>query len=237
MLDAFFVPKESQFTVRLLGGKPFFFAARLHMLSRTSTPSKFFCHKELVDGKWVGNCVACKHYSDFYQNGPPRLYQGSQSDFENDVRTIKPVERYYYNAIVRTQEELGPKIWSIGKMLHQTILSAILGETGSATFMRPLGDVSHPISGHDFFVKVSQQEAGGMMIPKYEGQFMPASSLGTHEQIEEWLDNRHDLSKCRNLKPEAEMLAALETVFGYLGAPRNRKKIYRSITDPFQPEW
>lgn len=237
-VDKFFLPDSDKYTVRFLSGKPFFLAARLHHLGSMASGRTFFCHKTIQDGKWVGTCLACKHYADFHEKGQPRCYKGSDSDFQNDLRSIKPIERFYYNCIVRGKEEIGPKVLAVGKSVHQQILSSILGESGSPTFCRPLGDVSHPISGNDFAVVRSMKDAGGGgAFPIYTGQFLPSSSLGTEEQIQEWLDARHDLSECVTLRPESEMLAALEEIFGYLGAARGRKKVYRSITAPFEPGW
>jgi len=234
MFSNMFIPKEPQFTVRLLGGDPFFFPTRSHIiyLDSKDVSKIFFCHKEFLKGKWVGNCLICKHYDDFHLNGPPHLYKKSQADFAHEMRGLIPQERYYYNVIVRQQEHLGPKVWPVRKMIHQFIMSSILGNSN----IIGIGDVSHPISGNDLFIKSSLQEDGGILGTGCLGKFMSSSPLGTHEKIKEWIDSKRDLNNLKfKRSTESEMLGALEKLFGYLGAKSVKK--YRSITEPFEPAW
>jgi hypothetical protein len=246
MIDNWFIPdvprdlkEESTFTVRLLGGSPpnisFFQASRLHCISiepnkLESAKQKFYhCHKSLRDGQWVGDCILCKHYNDFSENGKPRFFAGSTEDFKAELAKLKPIEKYFYNIIVRGQEDDGPKKWTAGRMLHHLIISTIAKGN----------NVLHLLNGQDLKVKVdwAGEEESGKLFPRYSGEFQEKSKLGTQEQISEWMENRHDLKSCRVIVPDNELLMVLEMSFGDLRSSRKNKHKFRLITDPFVPEW
>jgi hypothetical protein len=123
-------------------------------------------------------------------------------------RNLKPIERYYYNCIVRReedengviQENVGPKILSVGKTLHEKILTGICGDPEIGE--EPLGDVTDHKVGRDFKIVKKIVKSGDQSYPKYEGsKFLDSSPLGTPEQIEKWTKDMHDLSALRIIKP------------------------------------
>jgi hypothetical protein len=141
--------------------------------------------------------------------------------FQTKARSIKPIERYYYNVIVRsqigsngeTEENVGPKIFSCGKTVHKMIIRAIVGdeELGEA----PLGDISDLVEGRDFKLIKRMRKSGSQSYPNYnESKFLEPSPLGTKDSAKEWLSGLHDLSSLRNLKTEDELKHELKMFLG-----------------------
>lgn len=231
----FYFPKEKSYTIRLLSAKnkgPFYFAMRIHNVGNKT----YHCTKTVKEPSiWHGSCVICEHYGRFYQFGQPQFYPGK--DFDCDLRMIKPIERFFYNVIVRGQEKLGPKVWKCGKALHQQIVTSIVGDQSKGT--RPLGDVTNPETGRDLSVEVEQKiVGGGQSFPMASGTFMPSSRLGTVAQIAQWVEQLHDLNQIFTPPVESEMLDELESIFGHLGKIKSyNKRTFRAITEPFKASW
>lgn len=187
------------------GGKLFQFT-RLH----TINGRRYHCPKPLVNGKWDKNvpCPICDYYNALWRAADQAEEKGNKDLSErlkNEARSIKPVERYYYNAIVRklTDEKgvhlnVGPRILSVGKSLHKTIVRGIVGDETQ----KPLGNVTDPKTGIDFVIKVEAKGTGKELYPNYDRSDFAreASILGTPEEIAVWIENLHDLSKLRNVK-------------------------------------
>ena len=150
---------------------------------------------------------------------------------------IKPNERYYFNIIVRDEEERGVVKWSCGKTIYTKILEGIVGNESNPNVPR-LGDITDPKKGYDLHIRKIVKNGGGSHgWPDYSAsQFLPSTPLGKPKQIKLWLSQLHDLSALRILSSKESMESALEDVFGYLGAV-NPKQKYRSLTDPFEPAW
>lgn len=223
---------EGNVVVRILGpaapGKfdrpknPLYCATRLHKLNDKS----IHCLRTLTGNRWVGECLLCKYYSDLWRQGEEAGAAGNkdeQTRLQAMSRAVKPVERYYYNVIVRkefdpkTQQTLvnvGPKILSIGKKVHGKILTSILGDEVSGD--EPLGDVTHALTGRDFRIVKKMVQSGADLWPNYDSsKFLDPSPLGTPEEVENWLANLHDLVSLRHLKSEDEIKKELRIHLGY----------------------
>lgn len=222
--------KEGFTTVRLLPpakGKKFFCATRTHRLGKRN----LHCPRELVtiQGKkrWVDSnpkdpCPICKFY-----NGLWRESEDAEADeakvLQDDARKIKPIERYYYNSIARQQvnkkgeveKNVGPKILSIGKTLHERIVRAITGDAKNEE--KGLGDVSDLKIGRDFKIVKKLRGQGKEVYPYYEeSKFLEPSALGDKDQVDLWLGQMHDLSALRILKTSAELDIALQKYNGVI---------------------
>jgi hypothetical protein len=153
-----------------------FHASRVHQIAGKPVHChKAYNHKE---AKFLGECIACTHYGDFWKNGAPRCCK--------------------------------------------------------------MGDVTHPVTGHDFFINRSLvRTPNGAQYPQYNGsQFMPATPLHKDREVmESWMRLTDDIDFDFPYKSDEEILDLLEEEYGYLGAPRNKKRVYRSITEPFEPSW
>lgn len=201
-------------TLRILpptkGGKLFQYN-RVHSVK----DKKVHCPRPLVNGKWDRNvpCPICDYYSSLWKKADNLTKAGRVDEAEkckDEARSLKPVERYYYNAIVRsltvdgeTKKNVGPRILSIGKILHTMIVRAIMGDPADPD--SKLGNITDPKNGFDFIVR--KEVTGGDGFPKYErsGFARNSSPLGTPEEIAQWAANLHDLTKLRN-PPAADFI-------------------------------
>jgi hypothetical protein len=149
-----------------------------------------------------------------------------QSRTQAQAREIKPIERYYWNVIVRQQvnnrtgqveKNVGPKILSCGKTLQSIILESI---NGSELTGRPkLGNITHPVTGRDFrIIKKITKGSGGSEYPKYDqSRFEDPCNLGEDEQIRQWLAAMHDLEALKQFRPRHELIEAMKEHFGSKG--------------------
>ncbi len=142
-------------------GQKLYCATRTHRLSNPATGKSrsLHCPRELVMGergpRWIGKCVICEYYSDLWKQSEARTGK-DRDDLQAKARAIKPVERFYYNVVIRQEKQkdgtilknVGPKIFSCGKTVHAKIVLAIAGDTQAGE--KPLGDVTHPTNGRDF---------------------------------------------------------------------------------------
>lgn len=185
---------------------------RLFQYNRVHTLNdrKIHCPRPLVNGKfdWKTKCPICEYYQSLWKQVDKleNAGQGAEAKkLKGEARSIKPVERYYYNAIVRsltidgeTNENVGPRILSIGKKLHKSIIAAIVGEEGVPD--SKLGNITDLKNGYDFIIK--KEVTAGEGFPNYDGSSFArnTSPAGTPEEVQEWQENLHDLTKLRNPK-------------------------------------
>lgn len=196
--------------VRLLppvkGGKLYQYN-RTHKMNDRS----IHCPRPLINGKWDRNvpCPICDYYSALWRQIDKLEKAGHVAEAEklkNEARLIKPVERYYYNAIVRSMPgeggmvltNAGPRILSVGKLLHKQLIRAIVGEEGDPD--SKLGNITDLKNGWDFIIRKEVTPGDGW--PKYErsGFARNPSPAGTPEEIKKWAESLHDLTKLRNPK-------------------------------------
>jgi uncharacterized Zn finger protein (UPF0148 family) len=201
--------QKGSVTVRILpplkGGKLFQYT-RLHSINGR----KYHCPKPLVGGKWDKNvpCPICDYYNALWRQIDKLEEKGKTEEADRlkaEARSLKPIERYYYNAIVRKMVNdkgepmvnVGPRILSVGKILHKKIITAIIGDESE----KAIGDVTHPKNGYDFVIRV-EVTAGKDNFPKYDasGFDRDQSVLGTADEIKTWMGGLHDLPKLRMLK-------------------------------------
>lgn len=225
-----FPDKEGFLELRILPrrkGEKLFCVTRLHTLTNPSNGRKFsyHCPKNLtIDNKgkerWVGDCIICKYYSDLWQKSES-LSGKAQEDLQNQARSIKPNERYYYNVIVRAEKDKngnvtknsGPKVFSCGEKTHEKILRAIRGD--EAIKEKGLGDVTHPLTGRDFKYIKKMAKSGNNEYPNYDqSKFEDESPLGTPDEIKQWIDNLWNLQELRTIKSSEELKHALRVHLG-----------------------
>jgi hypothetical protein len=202
-------------------------ATRVHTLTNPDTRSKktYHCPRKLVETdkgeRWMGDCIICKYYSDLWQKSES-LSGKAQEDLQNQARAIKPVERYYYNVIVRSEKDkegnikknVGPKIFSCGKTTHAKIMLAMRGDEAAGE--KPLGDITHPKDGRDFrVVKKVIKGGGGMEYPNYDNsKFEEPTPAGNLDELKSWMESIHDLQALRVIKTSDELKQALRVHLG-----------------------
>ena len=210
-------------------GQKLWCVTRVHTLFDPSTRRKltYHCPRELVNSgrgeRWVGDCIICKYYSDLWQKSES-LSGKAQEDLQAQARSIKPVERYYYNVIVRSaknkdgviETNVGPKIYSCGKVQHAKIIRAIYGDPVAGE--KGLGDITHPLTGRDFkVVKKVVKGGGGMEYPNYDNsKFEDQSPLGTKDEIAMWMEKSNDLQSLRSVKSQDEIKDGLRIHLGMI---------------------
>lgn len=198
---------------------PFYQATRVHRLNNRS----YHCTKELSNGKWVGECPICRYYNWLWQESDKKAPDEAAS-MQANARAIKPIERYYYNTLVRqivnpnTQEvekNVGPKILSIGKTLHKMIIRAIVGD--KQLDEKPLGDVTDPIKGRDFKIIKTMRQSGKESYPNYsDSKFLDPGPLGEEDRVETWLDEMHNLQSLRTVLEQDELKKQLKIHLGLI---------------------
>ena len=216
--------------------KSLFSVTRIHRLGNRS----FHCtrqRKHFPNGiYWVNatnnpadDCPICQEYSRLWKVSNSQTGD-QQARTQAQAREIKPIERYYWNVIVRQQinarngqieKNVGPKILSCGKTLQSIILESI---NGSELTGRPrLGNITHPVSGRDFrIIKKITKGSGGSEYPKYDqSRFEDPSQLGDDEQIKQWLTALHDLESLKQYRDRNELAEAMREHFEGKGAPVN----------------
>lgn len=231
-MDSFvkFPEGEGSVVVRLLGPaapgmfgheKNFFYqSTRIHRVNNKS----FHCLRELSGEKWVGECPHCSYYSWLWGQSEKAGSKDEADKMQAQARAIKPVDRFYYNCIVRKEfndrtgevrENVGPKILSVGKTIHKMIIRSIIG---SEELDEPaLGDVTDYKTGRDFKLIKTLKKSGSNTYPNYDtSKFLDVSPLGTPEQIEVWMAALHDLRSLRSLKPYEELGIELKRHLGLL---------------------
>lgn len=195
---------------------PFYQWTRIHRVNNKSLHDP----REQVNGKWVGDNPIGDYLRWLWkesEKSPP----AERDRMQNLYRELKPIERYYYNVIVRsetaedgtTKTNVGPKILSVGKTVHQLILKGIVGdkELGEA----PLGDVTDFKTGRDFKLIKTIRKSGDRSYPNYDGShFLEESPAGTPEECKAWMENLHDIVALRVLKSAEELEHELQVHLG-----------------------
>lgn len=210
---------EGSVTVRLLPpkkGNKLYCVTRTHRLQQKN----FHCLQTLVGDKWQGMCPICNYYKKLWRDSDQ--VGGEQATaLQTEARSIKPIERYYYNCLVREviglngdkQRNVGPKILSIGKQLHARILRAILGDP--AVDEPELGDVTDSQNGRDFKIIKKLVKGGADSFPNYDqSKFMSESILGTADEAAKWMENLHELQALRQIKTYDELMHELNIFRG-----------------------
>jgi len=221
-----------------------FCATRVHTLENPETKQKktYHCPRKLTEtdkgDRWLGDCIICKYYSDLWQKSEG-LSGKAKEDLQNQARKIKPVERYYYNVIVRSEKDkdgnvkknVGPKIYSCGKTTHNKIWSAMRGDDDAG--IKALGDVTHPKEGRDFrVVKKVVKGGGGLEYPNYDNsRFEDPNPAGSLDEMKTWLENMHDLQALRVIKSPDELKHALRV---HLGIVKDGPTVNDSELDEFR---
>lgn len=186
---------------------PFFQATRIHKVNGKSLHDP----REKVNGKWSGeNPIG--DYLRWLWKESEQASPDERDRMQALYRELKPIDRYYYNVIVRSEtddngnvkKDVGPKILSVGKTVHEAILRGILGD--KEMNQPKLGDVTDFKNGRDFKLVKTIRKSGDNTYPNYESShFLDESPAGDPDQCKQWMENLHDLKSLRVLKPAEEL--------------------------------
>jgi len=148
-------------------GHPFFVARRQHYNLEDRKNSVVQCNKEKESGKdWKGNCPICDAWKALWKEAQAAEEKGNwqrANELSSQARQIKPVERYYYNAIARDRGTGQPQILAVPKAIHQEIVRIVIGdeEQGEEGY----GDISDVHTGRD--IKIIKETLGRSQWPRY----------------------------------------------------------------------
>ncbi len=207
-----------------LSGKKLYCATRTHKLADKT----YHCPRVLTKTQngpfWLppeegDDCPVCKYYKAQWQKSLKVTDEKVREAIQDACRIIKPVERYYYNVIVRdcvnpktnkVEHNVGPLIYSCGKTVHAMIMSAIVGDSKAGK--KPKGDITDPKTGRDFrLVKKTTRGNSGYEYPGYEGsEWEEVAPSGTPDELDRWLESLHDLTALRKVSDFAVLDHALK---------------------------
>lgn len=207
-------------------GSEFVMKTRTHKLADKT----YHCPRVLNGLFWVAppegdDCPVCKYYKAQWQKSLKATDDKVRDAIQAACRIIKPVERYYYNVIVREcvnpktnklEHNVGPLIYSCGKTVHAIIMEAIVGNPKKGK--KAKGDVTHPKTGRDFrLVKATTKGQGGFEYPGYEGsEWEEQGPAGTPDEWDRWMASLHNLGELRKVKPFEVLDHALKVHNGKL---------------------
>lgn len=195
---------------------PFYLTTALHRVNGKSLHDI----REYVNGKWVGSNPIVDYIRHLWKESE----QDAPAEAERKralYRQLKPIERYYYNVIVREERDesgnvkknVGPKILSVGKTVHEIILRGILGD--KEMNQPELGDVTDPKTGYDFKLVKTIRKSGDQQFPNYESShFLEQSPAGDPDDWKRWMEGLHDLTALRVLKTPDELKHELAVHLG-----------------------
>lgn len=216
---------RGEIIVRLLpprkGKRPFVYTRLHHMRppgSNDNRGRRVHCPQTLTpDGKWDRSvpCPICEFRNWLFNQGRKVMNPQLQWDdpnqpeeykrFSSQAQAIRPVERYYYNAIIRslvtkdgTLTNVGPRILSCGKQLHQIIMEVMEPDKRTS-----ISDVTDLVNGYDLIIKNTPKgNPGGRMYPDYgRSEFdRERSPAGTPDEIKRWASGLKDLEALRDVK-------------------------------------
>ena len=143
-------PKKQLFGSKYpLVASDLFAVARQHYID-SNNGEVYQCGKHRTDDSgspmWVGSCPICDHYNKLWKqiSEVERSHSCHRAEeMKVEARKFKPHERYYYNVSVKEGDAFTrPKIWSVGKSVHQQIVKLIL----------QAGDVTDLENGRNLYV-------------------------------------------------------------------------------------
>ena len=186
---------------------PFYQWTRIHKVNGKSLHDP----REKVNGRWVGeNPIG--DYLKWLWKESEQAKPEERDRMQKLYRELKPIERYYFNVIVRSETDgsgnvkknVGPKILSVGKTVYEIILRGICGD--KEMNQPKLGDVTDFKTGRDFKLVKTVKKSGDNTYPNYEtSHFLDESVAGDPDECKQWMENLHNLDSLRVVKTAQEL--------------------------------
>ena len=128
-------------------------------------------------------CPVCEEVARLYKSTNP-------ADIEL-ARSLKAKKKFYFVAIVRGEEDKGPRILNVGVKLYEKILNTILNPE--------VGDITDPESGFDFNI-TKKMKAGYWNYDESEAARRQSKLSENKEEAAKWI----------NEQPDAEILINIQ---------------------------
>ena len=187
---------------------PFYQATRIHKVNGKSLHDP----RVKVNGRWVGENPIGDYLKWLWKESEKQSSTEERDKMQKTYRQLKPIERYYFNVIVRAETDesgnvnknVGPKILSVGKTVFEAVLRGIVGD--EEMNQKGYGDVTDFKTGRDFKLVKTIRKSGESAWPNYESShFLDESPAGDPDECKAWMENLHDLSSLRTLKTPEEL--------------------------------
>ena len=199
---------------------------RVRILPSTDPSQQFFVksgfHK--IAGEYINcprmfknkKCPICEKVS--------QLYNSQRPDDIELARQIKATKRFYYNVIVRGQEDKGVRVLTSGVKLFEKILGSIINEE--------IGDITDIKNGYDFIVKKCMKSG----YWNYDNSEASRKQSLLHEdpkKAEEWMNNQWPLEEEVTLLSYNELKDLLEEFLtGTGGTAQLEEKVIEKNSAP-----
>lgn len=118
-----------------------------------------------------------------------KLFEENTDESKAIAKKLAPRTRYYFWVIVRGQENLGVRLWEMGKTTFESVLSIMAqdDEYGDITDIVEGTDLT--VEGYEAVMEATKQKYIDVNItPKRKQSALSEDS----EQVEEWLDKQQD---------------------------------------------
>ena len=180
------------------------------------------CRKKLVNGSWRGDCPLCDYYENLKSNQNRTSVWGNDAH-SDDIRTIRPVQRYYYNVLAILPDGTKTlKLLSLSAFIHNEIFN----ESGSKNNYAHLTDLRN---GRDVTIKRQTITPGG--FPQFLMNLDSKETLAIEEDsINRVMANCRDLTKIADQwdASDEKMQAAIDSFVKRQAKP---KRFCRFCTD------
>ena len=185
----------------------------------------YHSRRVLHNGRWVkpadgDDCPVTQHYHHLWNELEALEQQGYIKEAEAKkqlARSLKPIDRFYYNVIEIARSDADrvdstePKILSTGKTVHEVIVGAFVGNEKLG--IPKYGDVTDFDTGRT--LRIYKDMKGG--FPDYgKTRFLEAGPIGDPEQRAKWIAARHDLSTLRRVLSAEELKEKLQIHLGII---------------------
>jgi hypothetical protein len=187
-----FIPPDGDSIIRILPSWDPLFPNRFYKKvgKHNIFGEKYFCPKDTTEQP----CPLCEQRYRLYKSAKFRPEDATLA------KELKSIQRFYWNVIVRGQEQKGVQKFECGSKLADKIMNIILNELKR--------DITDPEQGHDLVVN---RRMNGE-YPDYTNSYIiiQPSPLGNPE----WLDHLHNFDKEFVPKSYDELRDVLERSFG-----------------------
>ena len=180
MDERFVVVKEEATTkVRILPsnkpGRQFFVKSGVHKVGEEWID----CPKHTKGLK----CPICEEVARLYKSTNP-------ADIEL-ARSMKAKKKFFFVAVVRGEEDKGPRILSVGIKLYEKVLNTILNPE--------VGDITDPETGFDFNI-TKKMKAGYWSYDESEAARRQSKLSENKEEATNWINNQPDAETLVNIQ-------------------------------------
>lgn len=126
-----------------------------------------------------------------------KLYASNKPDDRLLAKSLLPKVRSYAAVIVRGEEDKGVQIWSFGKIVYGRLLSFFVDEE--------IGDYTHPETGFDLKVTITQQPGKQFQDTAVDPARRPSKLSDSAENSKKWLENLPNIDEMFKQKTTAEV--------------------------------